>query len=499
MGNKKSDIAVIGMEVMGKSLALNMESRGYRVSVYNRTGEKTKNFIEGPAKGKNIILTYELKDLVDSLEQPRKIMLMVKEGEPVDNFINLLIPLLDKGDLIIDGGNSFFKDTIRRCNFLKEKGILFIGTGVSGGEEGALKGPAIMPGGSMEAYNLIAEIFLKISAKAYDGQPCVDYIGPDGAGHFVKTVHNGIEYGDMQLIGESAWIFKSLFSMSDAEIGDVFEKWNSKDDILRSYLIEITADSMKEVNKEKKQEYLVDIVGDITRMKGTGTWTVQSALELVVPIPTIASAVFSREMSQEKDLRLVMSKHLGIRQSKFEGNKEDFINIAHDALYLAKISSYAQGFALLKAASDVYNFNLNFGSIAKGWRGGCIIRAQFLDEITQAFQENPGLPNLLAYSKFSGFVHKNLWKLSELISAAHKLGIPVPGMSTSYDYILQLSSPVMFSAQVSALQRDYFGAHGYFKIGGTAQPEIIKNDEGKTREFHTEWLLEGRPEKETTK
>jgi 6-phosphogluconate dehydrogenase len=496
---KKSDIAVIGMEVMGKNLALNIESKGYTVSVYNRTAEKTKNFAEGPGKDKNITPTYELKDLVNSLKLPRKIMLMVKEGQPVDNFIDLLVPLLDKGDLIIDGGNSFFKDTIRRCNFLKERKILFIGTGVSGGEEGALKGPSIMPGGSIEAYKLIEEIFRKISAKSYDSQDCVDYIGPDGAGHFVKTVHNGIEYGDMQLIGEVAWSLKNVFSMSASEIGDIFAQWNSDEDILRSYLIEITADSLKETNKENKQECLVDVVGDITRMKGTGTWTVQSALELLVPIPTIACAVFSREMSQDKDLRIIMSKYLNINKAEFKGDKNDFIQIAHDALYLAKISSYTQGFALLKAAADTYNFNLKFGNIAKIWRAGCIIRAQFLDEITRAFQKNPELPNLLIDSKFSEFVNKNLWKLAEFISISHKIGIPVAGMANSYDYILQLSHPIMFSAQVSALQRDYFGAHGYFKIGGDTQPEIIKNKEGKPREFHTEWLLNNRPEKEIIK
>ncbi|HXK44369.1 MAG TPA: NAD(P)-binding domain-containing protein, partial [bacterium] len=283
---KKANIAIIGMEVMGRSLALNMESKGYTVAVYNRTAEKTKAFAEGPARGKNIIPTYELKDLVDSLESPKKIMLMVKEGQPVDNFIETLLPYLKTGDLIIDGGNSFFKDTIRRNKMLSEKGILFIGTGVSGGEEGALKGPAIMPGGQKEAYNLVEKIFRDISAKAYDGEPCVDYIGPDGAGHFVKTIHNGIEYGDMQLIGEVAWFFKNIGMRAD-EIAEIMAQWNGKDDILRSYLIEITADSMKQKH-QGSDEFLVDRVADITRMKGTGTWTVQSALELLVPIPTIA-------------------------------------------------------------------------------------------------------------------------------------------------------------------------------------------------------------------
>ncbi len=494
----KADIGVIGMEVMGKNLALNMESRGYTVAVFNRTESKTKGFAEGPAKGKNFIPCYELQNFVTSLKSPRKIMLMVKEGAPVDGFIEKLLPLLDKGDLIIDGGNSFFKDTIRRNAQLTEKGILFIGTGVSGGEEGALKGPAIMPGGQKEAYQLVEKILSDISAKAGDGEPCVAYMGPNGAGHFVKTTHNGIEYGDMQLIGECAWVLKNA-GFTAEEIADIMEKWNGGGDILRSYLIEITADSLKEKNKAG-QGYMVDIVADITRMKGTGTWTVQSALELLVPIPTIASAVFSREMSQDKDLRLQMAKILKTPAEKAQGeDKQQLIGLAHDALYIAKISSYAQGLALLQAASKEYKFDLKLGEIAKIWRGGCIIRAQFLDEIAKAYEENPNLPNLLASPKFSGFVNANLWKLAKFIDIAHKSGVPALGMSSSYDYILQIASSVMFSAQVSAFQRDYFGAHGYFKIGGEGQPEIIRNSEGKMREFHIEWMENGRPEKEITK
>ncbi|MCM8821485.1 MAG: NADP-dependent phosphogluconate dehydrogenase [Candidatus Omnitrophica bacterium] len=493
----KADIAVIGMDVMGRSLALNMESRGYTVAVYNRTAEKTKIFAETMAKGKNIIPTYDLKELVDALKSPKKIMLMVKEGQPVDSFIESLLEYLKTGDLIIDGGNSFFKDTIRRNKTLAEKGILFIGTGVSGGEEGALKGPAIMPGGQKQAYDLIEKIFKDISAKAYDGEPCVDYMGPDGAGHFVKTIHNGIEYGDMQLIGEVVWFFTNVGMKAD-EIADIMAKWNEKDDILRSYLIEITADSMKQKHQDS-DEFLVDRVADITRMKGTGTWTVQSALELLVPIPTIAAAVFSREMSQDKDLRLSMAKKLKISSSRFNGDKKDMVQIAHDALYIAKISSYAQGIALLQAASKTYNFNLNIGRIAKVWRAGCIIRAQFLDEITKAYESNPDLPNLLAAPKFADFVEKNTGKLVRFVEVAHQCGVPALAMSGSLDYILQITSPVMPSAQVSALQRDYFGAHGYFKIGGTSKPELMLNKEGKVREFHTEWLLPGRPEKEITK
>ena len=493
-----ADIGVIGMEVMGKNLSLNIESKGYTVAVFNRTGEKTKMFVEGPAKGRKILPSYNLKEFVDLLKSPKKIFLMVKEGAPVDSFIEQLIPLLNKGDLIIDGGNSFFKDTIRRNEMLKEKGLLFIGTGVSGGEEGALKGPSLMPGGDFEAYSLIEKLFKDISAKAYDGKPCVAYIGPNGAGHFVKMIHNGIEYGDMQLIGECVWFLKNAIGMNSEEIAEVMNKWNEKDDKLYSYLIEITSDCMKEKHKET-DEFLVDRVADITRMKGTGTWTVQSALELLVPIPTIAASVFSREMSQEKDLRLNMAKVLNIKKREIKRNKEKLINLAHDALYIAKISSYAQGMALLQSASEVYKFNLNLGEIAEIWRAGCIIRAQFLDEIAKVYRKNPKLPNLLAAPIFAKFVSKNIKKLANFIKFAHRCSVPVLAMDSAYDYILQLSTPIMISAQVSALQRDYFGAHGYFKIGGQNNPEIITTSDGKIREFHTEWLLPGRPEKEITK
>ncbi|HBY56995.1 MAG TPA: phosphogluconate dehydrogenase (NADP(+)-dependent, decarboxylating) [Candidatus Atribacteria bacterium] len=495
---KKQNIGLIGLGPMGQNLTLNMEDKGYSVAVYNRTSAKTEDFANGVAKGKNILPTYSLEEFVNSLEVPRKIILLVKQGKPVDEYIEKLVPLLEKDDLIIDGGNSYFKDTIRHNKKLSELGLLFIGTGISGGEEGALKGPAIMPGGQKEAYNLMEDIFKKIAAKAYDGVPCVSYIGPDGAGHFVKMVHNGIEYGDMQLIGECVWIFKNALNMSSGEIAQIMTEWNSENDVLRSYLIEITGESMKEKDK-KSNEYLVDLTADITRMKGTGTWTVQSALELLVPIPTIAAAVFSREMSQDKDLRLKLSKELSIFRERYIGEKEQFIEIAHNALYLAKISSYAQGMALLQAASKEYNWNLNLGEIVKGWRSGCIIRAQFLDEVTKAYKENPELPNLLTAPRFAEVVKQDLRKLANFIEIAHWVKVPVPAMDNAFDYILQLASPVMISAQVSALQRDYFGAHGYFKLKGIDNPEIMTTKEGKVREFHTEWMLPGRPEEEWTK
>ena len=495
---KKANIGLIGMEVMGKSLALNIESKGYSVAVFNRTESKTKAFIKGRAKGKNILPTYTIEDFVSTLESPKKILLMVKAGKPVDAFIEKLVPLLNEGDLIIDGGNSYYKDTMRRNAELAEKGILYIGTGVSGGEEGALKGPALMPGGQPEAYALVEELFKDIAAKASDGVPCVSYIGPHGAGHFVKMVHNGIEYGDMQLIGECVWVLKNAFNMNSKEIADIMLRWNRDNDVLRSYLIEITGDGMREKHKGG-DEYLVDRTADITRMKGTGTWTVQSALELLVPIPTIAAAVFSREMSQNKDLRLKMSKKLTIQKGKYEGKRNALIDVAHDALYIAKISSYAQGMALLQAASKEYAFGLNLGNIARGWRGGCIIRAQFLDEITRAYEEDPEIPNLLAAPRFAKVVNRSLGKLALLIEIAHSVGVPVPAMDSAYDYIAQLASPVMVSAQVSAQQRDYFGAHGYFKIKGLDDPSIMTTSDGKIREFHTEWMLSKRPEKEITK
>jgi len=489
----KQNIGLIGLAVMGQNLVLNMESKGYSIAVFNRTASRTRDFISTKAKGKNIKDTYSLEELVDSLEKPRKIMLMVKAGSPVDQNIEALVPLLEPGDLIIDGGNSFYKDTIRREKYLSEKGIFYIGTGVSGGEEGALLGPAMMPGGKSLAYDLVKDIFEKISAKADDGIPCVSHIGPDGAGHFVKMVHNGIEYGDMQLIGECAWALKSVLGYDAGAIAGIMRKWNDPEDILSSYLIGITGESIGEPDKES-DEYLVNKTADITRMKGTGTWTVQSALELLVPIPTIASAVFSREISQDKDLRLAVSEKLKHSSSKYSGDPDEFVDIAHDALYIAKISSYAQGFALLAAASDKYRWDLNLGEIAQGWRAGCIIRAQLLSRITEEYRADRELPNLIAATAFSGFISDNLSKLTKFIKVSHQVGVPTLAMDCAYDYILQMASPVMVSAQVAAQQRDYFGAHGYFKLK-TDSSQILLKDDGAYQEYHTEWLEEGHPEK----
>lgn len=494
---KKSHIGLIGLGVMGQNLILNMEDKGYSVSAYNRTPSKTKEFSQDEAKNKNIIPTYSLKEFIDSLERPRKIVLLVKAGQAVDDFIENLIPLMDKGDLIIDGGNSFFKDTIRRNKYLAERGFLYIGTGISGGEEGALKGPAIMPGGQEEAYQLVQDLFEKISAKALDGKSCVSYVGPHGAGHYVKMVHNGIEYGDMQLIGECVWTLKKVLGLDSKEIAEIMYKWNEPEDVLSSYLIEITAESMKEKNKDGKG-FLVDVIADITRMKGTGTWTVQSALELLVPIPTITAAVFSREMSQDKDLRLALSNDLPSYQEDMKNteDKKTLVLIAHDALYLAKLSSYAQGMALMQAASKEYQFNLNLKNIVEGWRSGCIIRAQFLDEITKAYQDNPSLMSLLVAPRFLTVVKNSIGKLAQFIHYSRKVGVPIPAMDSSFNYILQLGSPIMVSAQVAAIQRDYFGAHGYFKLKGPNDPEMRLNKDNNWKEFHTQWMLPDRPEEE---
>lgn len=490
---KKTNIGLVGLAVMGQNLALNIESKGFSVSVFNRTGQKTIDFINTKAKGKNIYPAYSFKELTESLERPRKIILMVKAGNPVDENIESLIPLLDKGDLIIDGGNSYFKDTIKRENYLSGKGILYIGTGISGGEEGALLGPAIMPGGKVEAYGIVKDIFEKISAKASDGSPCISHIGPDGAGHFVKMVHNGIEYGDMALIGECVWVLKSVLGLNAPKISEIMRQWNDKNDILSSYLIEITAESLAQ-KESGRENYLIDRIADITRMKGTGTWTVQSALELLVPVPTIASSVFSREASQDKDIRLALSGNLKYPSKKYEASQDELISMAHDALYIAKISSYAQGFALLEAASKSYGWSLDLGCIAAGWRAGCIIRAQFLSEITAQYDKNPDILNLISAPGFKDFINKNITKLSSFVEISHNAGIPVLCASSSLDYILQITSPVLVSAQVQALQRDYFGAHGYFKLEQN-KPEVQSDSKGKYVEYHTEWMEEGRPER----
>ncbi|MBA2870032.1 6-phosphogluconate dehydrogenase [Anoxybacillus calidus] len=466
----KQQIGVIGLAVMGKNLALNIESRGYSVAVYNRSREKTDEFLK-EAEGKNIVGTYSIEEFVNALEKPRKILLMVKAGAPTDATIEQLKPYLEKGDILIDGGNTYFKDTQRRNKELAELGIHFIGTGVSGGEEGALKGPSIMPGGQKEAHELVRPIFEAIAAKV-DGEPCTTYIGPDGAGHYVKMVHNGIEYGDMQLIAEAYFLLKHVLSLSAQELHEVFAEWNKGE--LNSYLIEITADIFTKVDEETGKP-LVDVILDKAGQKGTGKWTSQSALDLGVPLPLITESVFARFISAMKDERVKASKLLsGPAVKPFEGDREHFIEAVRRALYMSKICSYAQGFAQMKAASDEYNWNLQYGNIAMIFRGGCIIRAQFLQKIKEAYDRDPELPNLLLDPYFKEIVENYQQALREIISVAVMRGIPVPAFSSALAYYDSYRMETLPANLIQA-QRDYFGAHTYERVD-------------KEGIFHTEWL-----------
>ncbi|MFA6694368.1 MAG: NADP-dependent phosphogluconate dehydrogenase [Bacillota bacterium] len=467
----KQQIGVIGLAVMGKNLALNIGSRGYSVAVFNRSPEKTKEFMKIDAKGKNFVAAYSLEELVNSLERPRKIILMVKAGGPTDATIAAIRPFLEKGDILIDGGNTLFEDTIRRGKELVEAGIHFIGTGVSGGEEGALKGPAIMPGGQKEAYDLVAPIFEAISAKV-NGEPCVAYIGPDGAGHFVKMVHNGIEYGDMQLIAEAYALLKELLGLSAKDLHQVFSKWNKGE--LDSYLIEITADIFTKIDEDTNKP-LVDVILDSAGQKGTGKWTSKNALDLGVPLPLITESVFARFMSALKVERVKASKVLsGPNKEQYQGNKEELIEAIRKALYMSKICSYAQGFAQMRAASSFYNWDLDYGKIAMIWRGGCIIRAQFLQKIKDAYDKNPELENLLLDTYFGGIVREYQHSLREVVSTAVKYGIPVPTFSSAIAYYDSYRAKDLPANLIQA-QRDYFGAHTYQR----------KDKEGV---FHTNWF-----------
>jgi len=457
------------MAVMGQNLALNVERNGFSVAVYNRTAARTQEFMAQRAAGKNIVAGYTIEEFVGLVEQPRKIMLMVKAGAPVDAVIEQLKPHLEEGDLIIDGGNSFFKDTERRASDLEKQGILYIGTGVSGGEYGALWGPSIMPGGQIEAWEMVKPIFEAIAAKV-DGDPCVTYIGPRGAGHYVKMVHNGIEYGDMQLIAESYDIMHRVLNLSAQELHQVFAEWNKGE--LSSYLIEITADIFATVDEETGQP-LVDVILDEAKQKGTGKWTSQNALDLGAPTPTINAAVESRIISAYKDERVAASKVLSGPQPAFEGDRDAMINAVRDALYAAKICSYAQGFALLRAASREYEYGLNYGEIARIWRGGCIIRAQFLDKIRAAFERDPDLSNLLLDPTFGGAVQERQGALRRVIKLAVQSGIPCLAFSASLAYY-DAYRTARLPANLTQAQRDYFGAHTYRRVD-------------KEGTFHTEW------------
>ena len=466
----KADIGLWGLAVMGENLVLNMESKGFTVAVFNRTTQKTRDFVEGRAKGKNIIGAYEVKDFINSLAKPRKVMLMVKAGRPVDMVIEQILPYLEKSDLVIDGGNSYFGDTIRRHNQLKEKGLLYIGTGVSGGEEGALKGPSIMPGGSKEAYALVEPIFTKISAHV-DGQPCCIYIGDDGAGHYVKMVHNGIEYGDMQLICEAYYLMANALGMTTEQMHETMARWNKGD--LDSYLIQITADILSKKDADTGSP-MVDIILDKAGQKGTGAWTSQSALTLGIAAPTIAEAVFARCISAIKAERVAASRELSGPEAKYTGDKRQLIEAIHEALYASKICSYAQGFAMMAAAAKEYNWKLNFGKISMIWRGGCIIRAHFLNRIKDAFDRNANLANLLLDPYFKQIVQDAQPNWRKVVIAATELGVPVPAFSSALNYFDSYRNPRL-SANMIQAQRDYFGAHTYQRID-------------KEGIFHTEWL-----------
>ena len=456
----KAAIGVIGLAVMGRNLALNIESRGYSVAVYNRSREKTDELV-AQCPDRKLVPAHSLEQFVDSLEKPRRILLMVKAGEPTDATIAALKPLLDQGDVLIDGGNTHFTDTIRRNQELARAGLHFIGTGVSGGEEGALKGPAIMPGGPRDAYELVAPILTQIAAKAPDGEPCVAYIGPDGAGHFVKMVHNGIEYGDMQLIAESYAVLKQVAGLTNAELEKVYTQWNEGE--LDSYLIDITAKIFGKRDDETGRD-LVDVILDRAAQKGTGKWTSQNALDLGVPLPLITESVFARVLSSLKSQRVAASKVLtGPAPTPFAGDRAAFVEAVRRALYLSKVISYAQGFAQLHAASEEYGWNLDFGGIAKIFRAGCIIRARFLQKITDAYTHDPALANLLLDPYFREISERYQAALREIVVAAVKAGVPVPAFASAVAYFDAYRSERLPANLVQA-QRDFFGAHTFERI-----------------------------------
>ncbi|AKV69596.1 decarboxylating NADP(+)-dependent phosphogluconate dehydrogenase [Microcystis panniformis] len=470
----KRTFGVIGLAVMGENLALNVESRGFPIAVYNRTASKTKEFMETRAVGKDVKAAYSLEEFVQILERPRKILVMVKAGPPVDAVIEQLKPLLEEGDMIIDGGNSLYEDTERRTRDLESTTKLgFVGMGVSGGEEGALHGPSLMPGGTEFAYRELEPILIKIAAQVDDG-PCVTYVGSGGAGHYVKMVHNGIEYGDMQLIAEAYDVLKNGLGLSNQQLQETFAEWNRTDE-LNSYLIEITADIFKYVDPETGH-HLIDLILDSAGQKGTGRWTVLSSLELGVPIPTIYAAVNARVMSAYKDERVAAAKELPGPGETYPGDAALFVDKVRDALYCSKMCSYAQGMALIAKASQEFNYNISLPESARIWKGGCIIRAGFLDKIRKAFAENPGLPNLLLAPEFKQSIldRQEAWR--EVLVLANKLGIPVPAFSSSLDYFDSYRRANL-PQNLTQAQRDYFGAHTY-----------ERTDKPRGEFFHTEWM-----------
>jgi 6-phosphogluconate dehydrogenase len=471
----KADIGLIGLAVMGENLILNMESKGFAVVCYNRTVAKVDNFIAGRAKGKNIIGCKSIEQFVENLKTPRKVMLMVKAGSAVDAFIEQLLPALEDGDIIIDGGNSHFPDTMRRTEYVESKGKLYIGTGVSGGEEGALRGPSIMPGGSPKAWQHLKPIFQAICAKTDDGEPCCDWVGENGAGHFVKMVHNGIEYGDMQMICETYQLMKEALRLTNQQMHDVFAEWYKGE--LNSYLIEITRDILG--FKDKDGNEVIDLILDTAGQKGTGKWTGIEALNLGQPLTLIAEAVFARCLSALKEKRVAASKVLSGPKPTFTGDKDTFIDDLRQALYASKIVSYAQGYQLMRAAAEEHNWNLNYGGVALMWRGGCIIRSVFLGKIKNAFDKNPDLDNLLLDPFFKDAVEKAQASWRRVVTTAIQLGIPVPAMTSAlayYDGYRHERLP----ANLLQAQRDYFGAHTYERV-----------DRPRGEFFHTNWTGRG--------
>lgn len=472
---KQADIGLIGLAVMGENLVMNMESNGFTVAVYNRTTQKVDAFLAGRAKGKNIVGCHTLEALRDALTKPRKVMLMVKAGQPVDDYIEQLLTILEPGDVIIDGGNSHFPDTIRRTAYVESKGLLYIGTGVSGGEEGALKGPSMMPGGSPAAWPLVKPVFQAICAKVEDGTPCCDWVGENGAGHFVKMVHNGIEYGDMQLICEAYQLMRDALGMCAKEMSEVFADWNRGE--LDSYLIEITRDIL--AFEDENGDALVDNILDTAGQKGTGKWTSIAALDEGVPLTLIGEAVFARSLSAMKDERVEAAKVFARETAAYTGDKQELVDAIRQALYASKIVSYAQGYALMRAAAKTYGWNLNYGGVALMWRGGCIIRSVFLGMIKEAFDRDAALNNLLLDPYFTEAVKGCVPAWRKVISAAVACGIPVPAMSAALSYFDGYTSERL-PANLLQAQRDYFGAHTY-----------ERTDRPRGEFYHTNWTGEG--------
>lgn len=471
----QADIGLIGLAVMGQNLVLNMNDHGYTVAVFNRTTSKVDDFMEGPAKGTQVIGTHSIEDFVKQLKRPRKIMLMVKAGEPVDEFIDQVLPFLEKGDIIIDGGNSHFPDSVRRCRALKEKGILFVGAGISGGEEGARKGPSIMPGGNPDAWPFVKEIFQSIAAKV-DGEACCEWVGDEGAGHYVKMVHNGIEYGDMQLICEAYDLLHRGLDLDAPALQQVFADWNKGD--LDSFLIEITSHIFKQMDKDGQP--LVDKILDVAGQKGTGKWTVINAADLGMPLTLIGEAVFARCLSALKDERVRASKTIkGPEAIPFKGDKQPFIYDIQEALYASKIISYAQGFMLMRQAAKDYQWRLNYGSIAMMWRGGCIIRSRFLGKIKEAFEKNKELESLILDPFFKAALEKAQSSWRKVISYAVLTGIPTPCFSTALAFFDGYRT-ARLPANLLQAQRDYFGAHTFERI-----------DQPRGKFFHTDWIGSG--------